>query len=326
MLGAVDVAEAGGLAASGRSRARPCRRPPGSPSRCRGWPAGPSWPGSGRSSMPPTASTTLDEAAEADLDVVVDPDAGLVLEGAHQQLRAAEGVRRVDLGRRRARASRTIESRGIDISRLGPDPVCSSMIVSVRCPTSPPVPSSWRSSSVRSSRESLPTRRYVVPACSVGALAVGLGVDLVDLAPRPERHRDQEDQPDQEHPLDHPEAEARAGAAGPPGWRGRSRAARGSGRRAAGGGWPLPEPRAAAPASPGSGRAAGCRPWGPPGSRRRPGARLSRPCRRASSYSGVPSSGPPLPRGRFFMRTDATVRGCATSHPRPRRTRGCRWR
>ncbi len=75
----------------------------------------------------------------------------------------------------------TIESRGIDISRSGPDPVCSSMIVSVRCPTSPPVPSSLRSSSVRSSRESLPTRRYVVPSCSGGRSPLGEASTLSTL-------------------------------------------------------------------------------------------------------------------------------------------------
>ena len=62
----------------------------------------------------------------------------------------------------------TIESRGSESSRFGPDPVCSSMIVSVRLPPALPVLSSLRSSLVRPARESLPTRRYVVPGWSGG--------------------------------------------------------------------------------------------------------------------------------------------------------------
>src|SRR3546814_3346852 len=62
----------------------------------------------------------------------------------------------------------TIESLGIDISRLGPLPMCRIIIVSVRLPTSPPVPNRRLSSSLRSLRESLPTTRYVVPSCTPG--------------------------------------------------------------------------------------------------------------------------------------------------------------
>ena len=56
----------------------------------------------------------------------------------------------------------TFESRGIDISTLGPLPVCSSMIESVRDPE------------VSSLRASLPTRRYVVPGWSSGRLPSGV--------------------------------------------------------------------------------------------------------------------------------------------------------
>ena len=205
--GPVDVAERWRSCASVHSRARPCRRPPGSPSRCRGWPAGRSWPASDRSrsrrrrrrrrrtrrgrsrrsgrsgcrwrprGCAPAAGGPPNAYAALTL-VVPWPGIG------------------------------TIVSRGIDMSRLGPDPVCSSMIVSVRCRDVAEL-LSWRSSSVRPARESLPTRRYVVPGCSSGRLAVGLRVDLLDLGPRPERHGDQEDQPQQQHPLDHAEAEPR---------------------------------------------------------------------------------------------------------------------
>ena len=68
----------------------------------------------------------------------------------------------------------TRESRGIDISRLGPEPVCSSMIVSVRWPAAPPVLSSLRSAGVRPARESLPTSRYVVPGWSPGRSPEGM--------------------------------------------------------------------------------------------------------------------------------------------------------
>ncbi len=46
--------------------------------------------------------------------------------------------------------------------------MCISMIVSVRWPLAPPVPSFLRSSADRSLRESLPTTRYVVPGWSSG--------------------------------------------------------------------------------------------------------------------------------------------------------------
>ena len=72
----------------------------------------------------------------------------------------------------------TRESRGIDISRLGPSPVCRIMIVSVRCPAALPVPSSLRSSSERSPRESLPTIRYVVPGWSAGRSPSGANSTL----------------------------------------------------------------------------------------------------------------------------------------------------
>ena len=67
----------------------------------------------------------------------------------------------------------TSESRGMESSMLGPSPVCSSMIVSVRWPTSPPVPSRLRSSLESPLRLSEPTRRYVVPGCSSGRAPLG---------------------------------------------------------------------------------------------------------------------------------------------------------
>ena len=75
----------------------------------------------------------------------------------------------------------TSESRGIDISRFGPSPVCSSMIVSVRWPAAPPVLSSLRSSAVRSARESLPTSKYVVPGWSPGRSPLGIASTLLTL-------------------------------------------------------------------------------------------------------------------------------------------------
>ena len=53
----------------------------------------------------------------------------------------------------------TSESRGIDISRVGPLPAWTSMMVSVRWPAALPVWSCLRCSAVRPSRESLPTSR-----------------------------------------------------------------------------------------------------------------------------------------------------------------------
>ena len=51
----------------------------------------------GHTSMPPTASTMPGHAAHPDLDVVVDADAGVLLDGLHEQLGAAVGVGGVDL-------------------------------------------------------------------------------------------------------------------------------------------------------------------------------------------------------------------------------------
>src|SRR6185436_3816612 len=68
----------------------------------------------------------------------------------------------------------TIESRGMDISRFGPEPVCSSMIVSVRRPSPLPTPYLSCCFRVSPSRESLPTRRYVVPDCAEGRSPLGV--------------------------------------------------------------------------------------------------------------------------------------------------------
>ena len=75
----------------------------------------------------------------------------------------------------------TSEARGIDISRFGPSPVCSSMMVSARAPSAPPVWSSCRSRFVNPSRLSLPTRRKVVPGCSGGREPSGSASTLLAL-------------------------------------------------------------------------------------------------------------------------------------------------
>src|SRR4051812_29819693 len=63
----------------------------------------------------------------------------------------------------------------MESSMLGPLPVCSSMIVSVRWPTSPTPPVPRRLLSARDSplRLSDPTRRYVEPGCSAGLAPPG---------------------------------------------------------------------------------------------------------------------------------------------------------
>ena len=65
---------------------------------------------------------------------------------------------------------------------FGPEPVCSSMIVSVRRPSALPTPYASCCLRVSPSRLSLPTRRYVVPGCVAGPVAARGRVDLVDLA------------------------------------------------------------------------------------------------------------------------------------------------
>ena len=90
----------------------------------------------------------------------------------------------------------------MESSRFGPEPVCSSMIVSVRPPAALPVLSALRSSLVRPARESLPTMRYVVPGWPDGSVALGLPGDLVDFAPGHHRHDHQVGQPEQQDDED----------------------------------------------------------------------------------------------------------------------------
>ena len=92
----------------------------------------------------------------------------------------------------------TIESRGIDISRFGPAPMCSTMIVSVRWPLAPPVPSRLRSSVDRSSRRVAADDEVRRAGLVVGTVAVGERVDGGDLLEREDRHRDQEHDPEQQ--------------------------------------------------------------------------------------------------------------------------------
>ena len=188
---------------------------------------------------------------------------GVLLDGPHQQLRAAVGVGGVDL---RGAVAGDVDraSRGGSTSTgSGPLPVCSSMIVSVRWPDALPVPSFLRSSGLRPARESLPTMRYVVPGWSAGRRPAGLEVDLVDLRPREQRHRHQPDDPQQQQdhsqrePEARPAAVDRRGGAREPG-----RARRRRGRRARGA-------AAAVAGDPGRGSTLG-RGGGPPAS---PGSR-----------------------------------------------------
>ena len=92
----------------------------------------------------------------------------------------------------------TIESRGSDSSRLGPDPVCSSMIVSVRPPAGVAGvellalllgQALARVAADQEVRRARLVRRTV---------AVGLELDLLDVRPGQDRHRDDVDEPGQQ--------------------------------------------------------------------------------------------------------------------------------
>ena len=144
-----------------------------------------------------------------------------------------------------------MESRGIDISRFGPLPVCSTMIVSVRPPERWPALTTLRCSAVRSLARSLPTTRYVVPGCSSGRLPAGSASTFstvvhaqIGIAIRKTSHSEQQDpQPPQPGPREagppgRPRSwsgEAERCRAGPGGWRAapweRPRASLGSRRR-----------------------------------------------------------------------------------------------
>ena len=93
----------------------------------------------------------------------------------HQQLRPAVGVGGVDLLASPWPGIDTIESRGIDISRFGPEPVCRIMIVSVRWPAALPVPSSLRSSADQVAARVAADHEVRRAGLVVGPVAVVLG-------------------------------------------------------------------------------------------------------------------------------------------------------
>ena len=134
----------------------------------------------------------------------------------------------------------------MESSRFGPEPVCSSMIVSVRPPAAPPVPSSLRSS-LRQALAASRCRRAgrSCPAGRTGRSPSGSKSTLSIVAPGPHRHGDQEDQPGQQDDQDVARPEPAALAAGlgraAAGGDGRRGPRRGRRRRAAllgrAGGW-----------------------------------------------------------------------------------------
>ncbi len=144
----------------------------------------------------------VDESAEADLHVAVDPQPGVLLDGPHQQLRAAEGEGGVDLvlslagngnvavprdrDQRRPTARRDVH----DHHRVGPlaDFTAGAELVALR--TRQPLPG------VRTDQQERGPRLRRRP------LAGGGVVDPLDLAPGVQRHRDEpgdRGQHDQDH-------------------------------------------------------------------------------------------------------------------------------
>ena len=143
----------------------------------------------------------------------------------------------------------TIESRGIDISRFGPSPMCSSMIVSVRWPLAPPVPSRLRSSATGPRASRCRRRGTSCPGWSSGRSPSGNASTVETFWQREDRDRDQEHDPEQQQRQDPAERSPgdAATSAGRAGRRRRCcRSARGGARRRRG----LPV-GLARPASPG---------------------------------------------------------------------------
>src|SRR5262245_4049855 len=152
----------------------------------------------------------VDEAAESDLDVVVDPDAGRLLERLDQQLGSAIREGRVDLGlavagdvddgvpRDRQQQRLTVAHvqqhdrvgalTARDLLAAGPE-VLALLLRQTRA-------------AVRADHEVRRAGLVVRPG------ATGLGVDLVDLRPGPDRDQDEEQDPDQEQREDDPQPPA----------------------------------------------------------------------------------------------------------------------
>ena len=252
-----------------------------------------------------------DEAAEADLDVVVDADAGLVLEGADEQLGAAVGEGGVDLvalAVARDRDDRVAGDRHQHVGavagveqhdRVGalPDLAAGAELLALR---------------LGEVVAGVGAHDQVgVAALLVGAaLVAGHRVDLVDLAPRPEGHGEHEDEPHQHEQLDDAEAEARAAPLllGPRRGSGRGGAGRAAGRSAAAGRRPRlggHDPRLVRAL-----RLAGATPGGdhPGGVGRAGGGRALAALAVEPVVLGGPFLGTALPGGTFSHGRDATVR------------------
>ena len=151
----------------------------------------------------------VDEAAEADLDVVVDADPGRELEGLHEQLGPAVGERGVDLGDAVARHLQQAVARDRH-QQVGARPGVQQHD-RVGAPALALAGAELQLLLAAEALTAVAADQEVGGAVLLcGTVAARVGADLVDLRPGPQRHRDQEDQPDQHERLDPAEAEPAA--------------------------------------------------------------------------------------------------------------------
>ena len=163
----------------------------------------------------------------------------------------------------------TMESRGIDISMFGPEPVCSSMIVSVRRPSPLPTPYAELLLAGQALAAVAADQEVRRPGLRRRGGHRSASASTLSISTRRQRDRDEEDQPQRQHDLEPAEPEAAPAAGTGPDGGGRSRpATRG----------PPPEPPRARPAR-GRRRRAGA-------SRRADRGRCPAPARRCAATVG----------------------------------------
>ena len=234
------------------------------------------------------------ETGEADLDVVVDADAGVLLDGLLQQLRPAVRERRVDLrgavpghvddgvagdGHQQVRAGAGVQQH----DRVGAAALALADAVAELLLAGQALAGVAAHEQVRR------------PGLRGGPVAAGRRVDLVDLGPRDERHRDQEDQPERQHQLDPTEPGPPPAARGRDG-EGRRGAVRARRHRRSRRSGPAPEP-----------------------ARGRAGGGVSRGRRTASAPAGRRSGASGSARGRWDRTAAAAVGPGWRRRPRPGR-------
>ena len=141
----------------------------------------------------------LDEAAEADLDVVVDLQPGGLLDRLHQQLGAAEGIGGVDLGGAVALDRHQRVARDRQQQRWPVAGVQDQDRVGAAAPAGVLAGGEVLPLLLRQALAAVgPDEQVGGARLTLGPVALGVGVDGGELGPRPQRDGDEEHDPGQE--------------------------------------------------------------------------------------------------------------------------------